>query len=138
MAVDLLRLNKLLNVVQVSAHLNAAAAIRVLARLHDPKRRSILRVLLQHLVILGVVESFEELLELTVGLALFDVVGQWNRVVGILAARFQVDHHIVVNRLLVAQVEVVLLVVRRYHVVTGVVLLFLLLIVVVFLAFADV
>lgn len=138
MAVNLLRLNQLLDMVEVTAHLDAAAAVRVLARLHDPERRSVLWVLLQNVVILRVVENLVEFLKLTVVLAFLDVVREWQRVVGVLSAGLQVDLHVVVDGLLVAQMEVVLLVVRRDHVVTSVVLLLLFLFIVIFLAFASV
>lgn len=99
--VDLLRLNQRLDVVEVATDLNAAAPVRVLTRLHDPEGVAVLGVFLQRFVILRVVETLHELLKLTVGLTLPNMKSQGQVVEGVLASRFIVDLHVVVNGLLV-------------------------------------
>ena len=99
--VDLLRLNQRLDVVEVATDLNATAPVRVLARLHNPERVAILGVFLQRFVILRVVETLHEFLKLTVGLTLPNMKSQGQVVEGVLASRFIVDLHVVVNGLLV-------------------------------------
>ena len=137
-AVDLLGLNQALDVLQVTTDLDSAAAIRVLARLHDPKLVAVSGELLQHLVVLWVVVGLLELEEFAICFALFDVESERYPVEWILSERFVVDLHVVVDGLFVAQMEVVLLMVRRDHVVAGVVLFLLLLLVIVVFAFAIV
>jgi len=123
-------------VVQVTANLDAAPSIRILSRLYDPEVVPILGELLQHLVVARIVVSFHEFQELSVVLALLYVVGQRDRVKGVLADRLVVYLHVVVDGFFVAKVEVVFLVVRRYHVVRSWIL-FLLLLLVVALSLAS-
>ena len=139
MAIDLLRLDQRLDVVQVTADLDATAPVGVLARLDDPQRCAILWILLEDLIVARIVKSLYELLEFPITFAFLDVICQRNHVKWILTQRFIVDLHIVVDGLLVAEVEVVLLMIGGDHVVTGVILLLLLLfVVVVMLAFASI
>lgn len=134
--VDLLGLNQRLDVVQITAHLDAATPVSVFAWLYNPEGATVLGVLLQRLVTLRVVESFNKFLKFTIGLTLTDVKRQRQVVEGILASGFIVNLHVVVNGLLVGQMEVAFLVIGRRHVVTRDVLFLLLLLIIVLLAFS--
>ena len=138
MAVDLLRLDQTLDVLQVATDLDSAATIRILAWLHDPELVSVLGVLAKHLVVLRVVVCLLELEEFAICFALLDVESQRYPVERILSHGLVIDLHVVVDGLFVAQMEVVLLMVRRDHVVTRVVLFLLLLLIVIVLAFTIV
>lgn len=135
MPIDLLSLNETLDVVEVAADLDTTPSIRVLTWLDDPEPAAVLGVLLQHFVVLRVVECLLELVELSITLTLFDVVGEWERVERVLPHRLVIDLHIVVDGLFVTQVEVVFLMVRCDHVMAGLVLLLLLLFIIIVFAF---
>lgn len=105
------------NLIQIAAHLDSAPSVRVLTRLDDPETVAQVGVLGEDGVAVGVVEDFDEALELLVCITFFDVEGQRQVVEGVLAQSLVVALHIVVNRLLVAQMEIVLLVVACDHMV---------------------
>ena len=73
-AVHLLRLDQLLDVVEVAADLDTAATIGVLAGLDDPQIVAVARILLQNFVIRGVVVGLNEFQELSVVLTLLNVI----------------------------------------------------------------
>ena len=125
-AVHLLRLDQTLDVIEVTADLDATTTIGVLTWLDDPQIVAISRILLENFIARRVVVGLHELQELSVAFTLLNVVGEWNVVERILAQALVEDLHVVVDGLLVAQMEVVLLMVGRDHVMAGVVLFLLL------------
>ena len=108
--------------VQVSADLDSRPSVRVLARLDDPHRVAVPRILHELWLRRGVPVDFNELLEFPVVFALFDVEGQGHVVERIEPLGLVKHFHVIEYRLLVAQMEIVLLVIRGHHVVIGVVL----------------
>ena len=61
-------------VVEVPADLDTTTTVSVLTRLNDPERGAILRILLQNIVLIGIIVSFDEFLEFSVTLAFFYMV----------------------------------------------------------------
>ena len=122
MAVHLLRLNQTLDVVEVTADLDATATIGVLTWLDDPQIIAISWILLENFIGGRVVVGLHELQELSVAFTLLNVVSERNVIEGILAQALVEDLHVVVDRLLVAEMEIVLLMVGRDHVMAGEVL----------------
>ena len=136
-ATDMLSLDQLFYMIQITADLDATPSVSVLAGLHDPEAVAVLGVLLKHFVSLRIVVGLHKLEELTVVLTLFNVIRQWKLVERILALAFIKDFHVVVDGLLVAEMEVVLLMVARDHVMTGRILFLLLLLLIVVFALAT-
>ena len=60
--------------VEISTDLDATTTISVLAGLNDPERGAKLRILLQNVVLIGIIVSFDEFLEFSITLALFYMV----------------------------------------------------------------
>ena len=54
--------------------MDAAASVRILARLHDPERIAIPGELVQYIIVLWVVKGFLKLEEFSIILTLFDVI----------------------------------------------------------------
>lgn len=61
---------------QIAADLDTTPPVCVLTWFDDPQRSTVLRVLLQHIVISRIVVRLNKLEELTVGLAFFNMVRQ--------------------------------------------------------------
>ena len=74
--INLLCLDEGADVIEVSADLNTTTTVGVLTRLDDPERCAILRILLQNVVLIRIIVSFDEFLEFSVTLAFFDMVSQ--------------------------------------------------------------
>ena len=72
--IHLLGLDEGADMVKISADLDAAPAVSVLTRLNDPERGAILGILLQHVVLIGIIVSFDEFLEFSIALTLLYVV----------------------------------------------------------------
>jgi len=116
-SVDHSLVNKGPNLIQIPAHLDATATVRVLARLNYPEAITKVRVLGQHSVAVRVVENFLEAHKLLIHITFFDMKRQRQIIKRVLAQGFVVALHVVVNCLLVRQVEVVFLVVARDYMV---------------------
>ena len=133
MPIHLLGLNKALDVIKVAADLDTTSTVGVLTRLYNPERVAVLWELLEHFIILGVVESFLKLMEFSIVFTLFDVICEWEGVKRVLADGFVIDFHIVVDGFFVTEMEVVLLMVCCDHVVARLVFLLLLLLFVIYM-----
>ena len=72
--IHLLGLDEGADTVKISADLDAAPTVSVLTRLNDPERGAILGILLQHVVLIGIIVSFDEFLEFSIALTLLYVV----------------------------------------------------------------
>lgn len=103
-AVYIYVLNDVFNVIKLFAHVDAAAAVRVLARLNDPDLLAELGVVVEDglLALVRVVIELLKLKELRVVEAFFDVEGQRQVLVVLLADGFVVHPHVVVDGFLVA------------------------------------
>ena len=74
MSINLCLLDDGADMVEVPAHLDTTTTISVLAGLNDPERGAKLRILLQNVVLIGIIVSFDEFLEFSITLALFYMV----------------------------------------------------------------
>ena len=72
--INLLRLDEGADVIEVPADLDTTTTVGVLTRFDDPERGAILRILLQNVVLIRIIVSFDEFLEFSVTLALFNMV----------------------------------------------------------------
>ena len=70
----LLCLDEGADVIEVPADLDTTTTVGVLTGLDDPERGAILRILLQNVVLIRIIVSFDEFLEFSVTLAFFDMV----------------------------------------------------------------
>ena len=114
-----------LNVVDITADLDACAPICVLTRLDNPHSVTVFGVFNQFWLRCRVLVHLHEFHKFSIVFAFLDVECKGHVIKWIQTLRFIVDFHVVKYGLFVAQVEVVLLVVRRHHLMVRMVLLFL-------------
>ena len=114
-----------LNVIDITADLDACAPVCVLARLNNPHSVTVFGVFDQFWLCGRVLVHLHEFHKFSIVFAFFDVECKGHVIKWIQTLRLVVDFHVVKYGLFVAQVEVVFLVVRRHHMMVRMVLFFL-------------